>query len=184
VSSTAMQVLLGSGIVIMLILFLSLALRQQKNVTSLFKYHLYGDDMRVNRFTGSMVATNSSLSGAFVLIIYYGFLYGPWAFPFVWLFWIITERTSAWTISRTDAVMSRFGSWLQTRITLHEFLGITFGSSRARLYAGVLSLLSYLGLIAAEIVLATHLLQYLVPTPTINGTQGFPVGAFAIIVAN
>ena len=151
-SNSALQSLLEFGIVFMLALFLYLALRQQKNVTSLFKYHLYGDDLRENRFTGSLISTNASLSGAFVLIIYYGFLYGPWAFPFVWLFWVITERTSAWTIDRTEAVMSKLGGWFKTRITLHEFLGITFGSPRARLYAGTLSLLSYLGLIAAEIV--------------------------------
>src|ERR1700682_5602726 len=166
---------MGSGVLAMLAFFLYLALRQEKKVTSLFQYHLYGDDMRVNRFTGSLISTHASLSGAFVLIFYYGFFFCFLAFPFVWLFWIITERTSAWTIKRTVAVMQARGGWLKTRITLHEFIGITFGSPKARLYAGTLSLLSYLGLIAAEIVLATHLLRYLLPTRASSPHTGFPL---------
>ena len=66
--------------ILMLGFFLFLALRQAKHVTSLFNYHLYGDDLQ-NRFTGSLISANASLSGAFILILYYGFLYGPWAFP-------------------------------------------------------------------------------------------------------
>jgi Na+/proline symporter len=167
----------------MLAFFLFLALRQKKNVTSLFRYHLYGDDLRENRFTGSLISTNASLSGAFVLIIYYGFLYGPWAFPFVWLFWVITERTSAWTIDRTEAVLKKSGGWFKTRITLHEFLGLSFQSPRARLYAGSLSLLSYLGLIAAEIVLSTHLLRYMFQLDSAHISSSFPLSAFLVIVA-
>src|SRR5580704_17623361 len=91
-SASALQPLLGLGIFAMLGLFLVLAIRQAKYVTSLFQYHLYGNDVIVNRFTGSLIATNASLSGAFILIIYYGFLCGPWSFPFIWLFWVLTER--------------------------------------------------------------------------------------------
>ena len=39
------QVLFGIGMAAMLAFFLFLALRQQKNVTSLLNYHLYGDDL-------------------------------------------------------------------------------------------------------------------------------------------
>jgi len=166
----------------MLALFLFLALRQARNVKSLFQYHLYGNDLKVNRFTGSLLATNSSLSGAFVLIIYYGFLYGPWVFPFVWVFWILTERTSAWTIDRTRATIERYGGWSKNRATLHQYIGLVFASPRARLYAGVLSLISYLGLISAEIVLAMHLLGYLFPRKLLVPHTNLEFGPFIVIV--
>jgi Na+/proline symporter len=169
--------------VLMLAFFLFVALRQAKSVKTLLQYHLYGDDMKENRFTGSLISTNASLSGAFVLIIYYGFLYGPWAFFFVWSFWLITQLTSAWTIRRTSIVLDSRGGWENNRATLHEFLCMVFDSPRGRQYAGVLSLLSYLGLIAAEIVLATHLLEYLLP-----GDERIPFtkigqGPFMVVVA-
>src|SRR5258707_12696874 len=129
-SNSALQPILGFGMLLMLGFFLFLALRQAKNVTSLFKYHLYGDDLKVNRFTGSLISTNASLSGAFVLILYYGFLYGPWAFLPVRSFWVITQGTSAWTINRTEAIMKAHGGWPSNRATLHEFIGLVFRSPR------------------------------------------------------
>ena len=167
----------------MLGIFLILALRQAKHVTSLFNYHLYGDDLQESRFSGSLIASNASLSGAFVLILYYGFLYGPWAFPFVWLFWLITQLTSTWTINRTQEVMERYGGWANNRATLHEFLGLVYRSPRARLYGGVLSLCAYLGLIAAEIVLATHVLAYLFPDSARVPFTNLSLAPFMVIVA-
>jgi Na+/proline symporter len=167
----------------MLGIFLILALRQAKHVTSLFNYHLYGDDLQENRFSGSLIATNASLSGAFVLILYYGFLYGPWAFPFVWLFWIITQATSTWTINRTQKIMEGYGGWENNRATLHEFLGLVFAAPRARLYGGILSLLAYLGLIAAEIVLATHVLNYIFPDDARIPFTMLPRAPFMVIIA-
>jgi Na+/proline symporter len=181
--NSALQPLLGFGMLLMLGFFLFLALRQAKNVTSLFKYHLYGDDLLENRFSGSLISTNASLSGAFVLILYYGFLYGPWVFPFVWLFWVITQLTSAWTINRTQSVMEAYGGWANNRATLHEFIGLVFASPLARLYCGVLSLLAYLGLIAAEIVLATYLLKFLIPDNVRLPFSTLYRGPFLIIVA-
>lgn len=165
-SNSSLLPTLGIGMLIMLGVFLLLALRQQKNVTSVFQYHLYGDDLKENRFTGSLISTNASLSGAFVLILYYGFLYGPWAFPFVWAFWVITQTTSAWTIERTQVIMEDYGKWENNRATLHEFIGLVFASPQARRYGGILSLFAYLGLIAAEIVLAAHLLDFIFPNDT------------------
>src|SRR5215468_4528954 len=116
----ALRPILGSGMLLMLGFFLFLALRQAKNVESLFNYHLYGDDLKENRFAGSLISTNASLSGAFVLILYYGFLYGPWAFVPVWLFWITTQATSMWTIRQTQVVMENYDRWFNNRATLHE----------------------------------------------------------------
>jgi Na+/proline symporter len=181
--NSALQPFLGIGMLLMLGFFLYIALRQAKNVTSLFKYHLYGDDLQENRFSGSLISTNASLSGAFVLILYYGFLYGPWAFPFVWAFWVLTQLTSAWTINRTHKVMEAYDGWANNRATLHEFLGLVFTSPRSRRYAGILSLLSYLGLIAAEIVLATRLLTFLIPGDARLPFTTLPLGPFLIIIA-
>ena len=181
--STVQPLVLGVGLLLMLLLFLYLALRQTKNVRSLFQYHLYGDDMKPNRFSGDLISTNASLSGAFVLILYYGFLYGPLAFPFVWMFWLITEFTSVWTIHRTAVVMNSYGGWENNRATLHEFIGLTFNSPRGRFYAGILSLLSYLGLIAAEIVLSTHVLEYLLPGDSHLGPFHLTTGPFFAILA-
>jgi Na+/proline symporter len=167
----------------MLGFFLWLALRQAKNTDSLFKYHLYGDDLKENRFTGSLISTNASLSGAFVLILYYGFLFGPWAFFPVWVFWLITQFTSRWTIKRTEEVMKSYDGWSNNRATIHEFLGLVFASPRARFYAGILSLISYLGLISAEIVLATHVLSYLFPNDARMPYFQIPLNAFLVIVA-
>ncbi|HXH92317.1 MAG TPA: hypothetical protein VNN25_12115 [Thermoanaerobaculia bacterium] len=168
---------------VMLVLFLYLALREAKNSTSLFRYHLFGDDLKENRFTGSLISTNASLSGAFVLILYYGFLYGPLAFPFVWSFWIITQLTSAWTINRTHAIMESHGGWTNNRATLHEFIGLVFDSPQSRRYAGLLSLISYLGLIAAEIVLATHLLEFVLPDNVRLPFSSLARGPFMVIAA-
>lgn len=181
-TNTVLQPTIGLAMLIMLGFFLLLALRQRKNVTSLFKYHLYGDDLKENRFSGSLISTNASLSGAFLLILYYGFLYGPLIFPLVWSFWLITQLTSVWTIQRTHDVLEAHGGWHNNRATIHEFIGMVFKSSRARRYAGILSLCSYTGLIAAEIVLATHLLTYLFPnTPRIPLTT-INFGPFGLII--
>lgn len=180
---SALRPVMGCSMLLMLGFFLFLALRQSKNVQSLFQYHLYGNDLKPNRFAGSLISTNASLSGAFVLILYYGFLYGPWAFAPVALFWVITQLTSAWTIQKTQFVLENYGGWYNNRATLHEFLGMAFASPKARRYAGILSLLSYLGLIAAEIVLATYVLTYLLPDNTKIPFTRLPAGPFMVIVA-
>ncbi|MFO0415770.1 MAG: hypothetical protein ACK5Y6_00645 [Pseudomonadota bacterium] len=169
----------------MLSLFLFLSLREAKNASSLLRFFLYGDDFKPPLFSATLIAANAGLSGSCLLIMYYGYLYGLAVFPFVWLFWILTQIASAITVNRVESLtQSRAGnSWFGSSGTLHEFIGASFGCNDVKATCALLSCCSYVGLIACELVVASHILNMLFQNePHIPFTH-LPLRPFIFIAA-
>lgn len=132
-------------------------IREKRRVDTLEQFFIFGEGFPKREFAATLVATNAGLASAFVLILYYGFFYGLAVFPWVWLFWLLTQVSSRYVIERVE---SRFlGGWFAKGGTLHELIGDYYGSPRARAYAGTLSVLAYMGLISCEVVLAYELMK-------------------------
>jgi len=179
-----LPIVLTIGVIAMLLFFVVLAIREAKNTNSLHRFYLFGDDFKPPMFGATLIASNAGLSGAFVLILYYGYLYGLAAFPFVWAFWLLTQIASAATIRRVEAISKsrKSESFFRQSGTLHEFIADSFGSNQIRAYCGVLSCGAYIGLVACELVLASHILDFVFPKePTIPFTT-LPMRPFAFIV--
>jgi len=161
-----------------------LAFIEAKRTTTLVRFFLFGKGMRRRSFAATLIASNAGLSGAVVLILYYGFMYGLAVFPAVWLFWYLTQRASKWTIQKSEEVIAHQGGWFATLGTMHEFIGAMFESQTARRYAGLLSVLAYVGLVSCELLLAYESVKYFLSSNTaVPGTslQIYPI-AFIITV--
>ena len=109
-------------------------IREKRRVDTLERFFIFGEGFPKREFAATLVATNAGLASAFVLILYYGFFYGLAVFPWVWLFWFLTQASSRHVIVKAER--SSQGGCFAKGGTLHEILGDYYKSPLARRYAG------------------------------------------------
>lgn len=147
-----------------IIIFCYMSYRQFKKARTPISFLQFGKGYQSSSFFATLLASNSSLSGALFLIAFYGMLYGPSIFLWVFIFWFSTQIMSNYTIKWVDSLYPQF---IERRGTLHEFLGLLFGQNQGvRVVAGKISMFSYIGLLASEIVIGYAIVSAFVPGTT------------------
>ncbi len=136
---------------------------ESRNVTGPVTFLQFGEGYKSPDFVSTLLASNSSLSGALLLVAFYGSQYGMSIFVWVFLFWVTTQIMSYYTVSW---VTSLFPDFISNRGTLHEFLGRLFGSTEVRIAAARVSMFSYVGLLASEAVIGYGIVSAVVPGNT------------------
>jgi Na+/proline symporter len=94
------------------------------------------------------------------------------------LFWWLTQWASTRTIKLVEA--QRPGFWAN-RGTLHEYLGLSFGSQKVRIVAAVVSVLCYTLLLVAEVFLSYRIVHGALAGGT-QATTSFPFSPMSVIV--
>ncbi|WP_303316979.1 hypothetical protein Q4Q34_03255 [Flavivirga abyssicola] len=154
--------------------------RHRKKTNNLIRFFQYGEKFKVNRFFATMTASNSGMSGALFLIAIYGYFYGLGIVIWVISFWIATQVTYRY-VARKLTVNEGREFW-QNNTTLHEYLGSKYDEPKVRMFTGILSLISYCGLVAAEIILGYEIINSLmVGDEALLGTR-LILPSFSIIV--
>ena len=146
-----MEILIVSIAVIPILWFILQSIYEYIRTDTATKYLMYGDPLKKRHFLTTLLASNSGLSGAIYLIAVYGWVSGAGTAFWAILFFLLTMGAAYLVLKRIGKLYPDF---LQSRGTLHEFLGKAFGSPTIRLLAGTASLFAYIGLVACEIVLA------------------------------
>lgn len=112
-----------------------------------------------NEFSASTVATTISLATVvmafFELVPYFG----------VWLFWTVVTTSIGLVVVRLAAkrIWSRMADYGAHRPTLHEFLGLQYGTSSVALIGAACTSLGFLGAFAVELTVGSRFLANLVP---------------------
>jgi len=144
-----------------IVLFCFVSWREQINATTPVKFLQYGDSFNAPNFSATLLASNSGLSGALLLVAVYGYYYGMNVFLWVMLFWVSTQIMSYFTIRWVQSLDEEF---IKKRGTLHEFLALLYGNSRRmRRIAARLSVFSYIGLLTTEFVIGYGILNAFFP---------------------
>lgn len=145
-------------------LFCIVSYAQAKKARTPITFLQFGTGYRSPSFFATLLASNSSLSGALFLIAFYGLLYGPPTFLWVFIFWFSTQLMSFYTVKWVDSIDATF---ITRRGTLHEFLGRLFGNDQhVRIAAARISMFCYVGLLACEIVIGYGIVSAFVPSAT------------------
>jgi Na+/proline symporter len=137
--------------------------RERDRAGSLVRFFQYGDSLKNSAFFATFITSNSGLSPAIYLITIYGYFYGLTAFPWVLSFWILTQFSSRWTLSRVESVAGSQGGFIGQHGTLHEFLGKAYNSQMVRALAAGLSFICYVGLITCEVILGYEIMSAFLP---------------------
>ena len=146
-----------------LVCFVFQSVREYPKANTLIKFFQYGDDLKASSFFATLTASSSGLSASIYIITVYGYFFGIGVFPWVLSFWVLTQLTSQVTIKRVEKVSKSFGGFLSKHGTLHEFLGLSFGSNSVRMAAATLSSICYLGIISCEILLGYEVVSAILP---------------------
>lgn len=145
-------------------LFCIVSYAQAKKARTPITFLQFGTGYRSPSFFATLLASNSSLSGALFLIAFYGLLYGPPTFLWVFIFWFSTQLMSFYTVKWVDSIDATF---ITRRGTLHEFLGRLFGNDQhVRIAAARISMFCYVGLLACEIGIGYGIVSAFVPSAT------------------
>lgn len=169
-------------VLIPVIAFCVMSYREAKNAYTPARFLQFGTGYRSGSFFATLLASNSSLSGALFLVAYYGLLYGASIFVWVFFFWFSTQLMSHYTVKWVDSIDANF---IKNRGTLHEFLAKLFGGDqRIRITAARISMFSYIGLLAAEIVIGYGIIGSLFPPVThlVGGIFLEPLAATLILL--
>ena len=159
---------LGNVLLLFIILFpiacfVKQSISESSHANTLIRFFQYGDDLKKRSFFATLAASNSGLSAAIYLIIVYGYFFGIGIFPWVMLFWILTQFASHFTIKKVEELTKSQGGFISKHGTFHEFLGLLFNSQAVRVAAASLSTLCYIGLITCEILLGYEIVKALLP---------------------
>lgn len=109
-------------------------------------------------FSSSTVATTISL--ATVIIAFYELV------PFMgwWLLWpVVTTAFGLWVFSKIVKKIWERMSYYDHRPSLHEFMGVEFGSRRVALVGSLFTVMGYLTAFAVELTVGARFLAGLVP---------------------
>lgn len=144
--------------------FAVMSYAESKKARTPINFLQFGTDYRSPSFFATLLASNSSLSGALFLIAFYGLLYGVSTFVWIFIFWFSTQLMSFYTVSWVESVSPGF---IERRGTLHEFLGLVFGNDQdvRRIAAGI-SMFCYVGLLASEFVIGYGIISALISANT------------------
>lgn len=163
-----------------LVYFTYQSYRHRKKTNNLIKFFQYGKKLKVNRFFATMTASNSGMSGALFLIAIYGYFYGLGIVIWVITFWIATQVTYRYVAKQLT--LNEGKKFWKNNTTLHEYLGSKYDEPKIRMFTGILSLISYCGLVAAEIILGYEIINSLmVGDEALIGTR-LVLPSFSIII--
>lgn len=170
-------------VAIPLLWFVWQSVQEAPHTNTLLRFFQFGEPLKGRAFLATLLASNSGLSAAVYLFAVYGYWYGLWAALWSSVFWILTQQASVWTIRRVETLTAPTG-FLTVNGTLHEFLGRMFHSRRVRIAAASLSFLSYVGLVACEILLAREIIGAFLRTTGLHEVSSSDVNILTFIIAS
>lgn len=163
--------------------FIFQSMREGKKANSLLRYFQFGEKLPKTSFFATLAASNSGLGASVYIITVYGYFYGLGVLPWMIGFWISTQAASRLVIARVESITADSGGFIAKSGTLHEFLGFAFQNRSVRIAAGILSTLTYIGLIACEMLLSYEVVSAIVPkSSSFLGTR-LDLTAFCITLA-
>jgi solute:Na+ symporter, SSS family len=140
------------------VLFFIIGLRERHNINNLSEFFLYGGQLEPRGFWATLASTNLSVSNFLVVCGIWGFAYGwssivwiglAWAIALVFFFEVVIKNVKVKSYIEDTTNMG----------TLHEFLGIYYGSAKGgharyvRMTASAVSIISFWVALTLEIVI-------------------------------
>lgn len=173
-----MSMLMLAFLLVPVLIFCGIGYRERARTTSFATFFQYGGKFSRFHFFATLTSSTAGLASTLLLMAVYGYFYGLGVFIWIVIFWWLTQWGSQRVILRVEKLHPGF--W-KNRGTLHEFLGLAFGSKSVRVTAATLTIICYTLLLVAEVILSYRLV--------FAATQGgdgpvvsFPLSGFPVAV--